>query len=338
MTKKQLTRDQFVQILIRHERGESVSALAVEFNVHRTTLNRRISAYHDTGKLDRAKNRRPMKLSRQVRERIRKYVTDNPFDTLKNVKVALNLEVSTNTISKICRRFGIKKLICPKKFYISPIQCESRLETAIMRSFWLVERWKNVAFSDESGIDNSGYYRRFVFRPAKSRNLPKFTYHPPNSSMRRLNFFSYFSKHGTGKLVFYDSMNSQTYCDCLKIMIEDLTQKFEHENFLVVHDNAAWANSDYTRNFIEQNNYRRFLLAIPPYSPDMNPIENLWAILKQKVREHCFLHGQTARPEFANLVESQWAQISQSIVDKIYLGLPNRMKAIVESRGELTRY
>lgn len=339
MPKKQLSKDQFVDILIRHGRGESISKLADEFHVHRSTLHRRIASYRDTGKLDRLKSSRRKKLSCTDLERIKHYVTKNPFDTLVGVRVALKLDISLSTISRICRDFGLRKRICPKKFYISPFNCEKRLSVAIRRSFWTVEKWKTIAFSDESGIDNAGYYRRYVFRPAKSRYAPRYTYHPPNSSMRRrLNFFSYFSVHGTGQLVYYDAMNSEVYCQCIRIMIDDLKEKFGHEEFLVVHDNAAWSSSQYTRTFTRDHGYNRFFISIPPYSPDMNPIENLWAMLKHAVREDCFLHGRTVGAAFKELVETKWSQIPLDTINKIYTGLPDRMKAIVDSRGELTKY
>lgn len=48
-------------------------------------------------------------------------------------------------------------------------------------------------------------------------------------------------------------------------------------------DNAAFHKSEKTRLLIEQANCK--LLFLPPYSPDLNPIEKFWANLKAKVKK-----------------------------------------------------
>ena len=48
-------------------------------------------------------------------------------------------------------------------------------------------------------------------------------------------------------------------------------------------DNASFHKSEDTRNIIKENGHQ--LLFLPPYSPDLNPIENYWAILKGKLKK-----------------------------------------------------
>ena len=53
---------------------------------------------------------------------------------------------------------------------------------------------------------------------------------------------------------------------------------------VVVLDNASFHKSEKTRLLIEEREAR--LLFLPPYSPDLNPIENYWALLKLYVRKY----------------------------------------------------
>lgn len=52
---------------------------------------------------------------------------------------------------------------------------------------------------------------------------------------------------------------------------------------VIIMDNASFHKSEMTRILIEKRGAR--LLYLPPYSPDLNPIENYWAILKLYVRK-----------------------------------------------------
>jgi transposase len=51
----------------------------------------------------------------------------------------------------------------------------------------------------------------------------------------------------------------------------------------LVMDNAAFHKSEETKILIKNANCQ--LLFLPPYSPDLNPIEKFWANLKAKIRK-----------------------------------------------------
>jgi transposase len=52
---------------------------------------------------------------------------------------------------------------------------------------------------------------------------------------------------------------------------------------VIVLDNATFHKSKQTRQLVEQAGCQ--LLYLPPYSPDLNPIEKLWANLKRLWRK-----------------------------------------------------
>lgn len=52
---------------------------------------------------------------------------------------------------------------------------------------------------------------------------------------------------------------------------------------MVVMDNAAFHRSPKTRQLIEEAGCK--LIFLPPYSPDLNPIEKFWANMKRWIKD-----------------------------------------------------
>ena len=51
---------------------------------------------------------------------------------------------------------------------------------------------------------------------------------------------------------------------------------------VIVLDNASFHKNKRTKELIERAGCR--LIYLPPYSPDLNPIEKFWSWLKRKIR------------------------------------------------------
>ena len=84
-------------------------------------------------------------------------------------------------------------------------------------------------------------------------------------------------------------------------------------------------------NFFQENEWE--VMEWPAYSPDLNPIENLWAILKQR------LGKQTVFWE--NLEEKVyeiWNEIDADVVRNLYENYTNRLLDVKNAKGVMTRY
>lgn len=274
MPKLKISERQMIEIISKNDRGFSVGVLAKQYNVHPCTIRRRLALYEKDGLIGKKKIKRKLKLNLNDKARLEKYMRSMPFSSLEEVKESLNLPYCKRSLSKYCKSFGLRRGITPKKFYIKPINCELRVSFARRRLNWSKDLWKKIVFTDESGIDNSGFQKQHVWRPANSRYNDDYVYHAPNMTLR-VNFFSWITIAGTGQLLTYDKMNSEVYCqEILPVMIRDLREQFG-EDFLVIHDNARFSNSEFTKKYLVENDLRKYFLSIPPYSPDMNIIENV---------------------------------------------------------------
>lgn len=81
----------------------------------------------------------------------------------------------------------------------------------------------------------------------------------------------------------------------------------------------------------------------PPYSPDLNPIENLWALLKAKIYElrPDLIDMRNNSASYAILVETvqiAWEELEIQHLTHLSKTMPHRVEAIIESQGWYTPY
>ena len=73
----------------------------------------------------------------------------------------------------------------------------------------------------------------------------------------------------------------------------------------------------------------------PGSSPDLNPIENLWTLMKQKVAE---LHP-TSEATLQEAIKKVWTtEISPEYCLRLADSMPRRIQAVLASKGRYTKY
>jgi transposase len=126
-----------------------------------------------------------------------------------------------------------------------------------------VEIW----YCDEMGVAGDPRPRR---RWAKKGSKPKVTH---NGDHVRMNVTGVVSPR-TGQ--FYALEFSHTDTAVFQIFLNHASKdlKFERSRNLLLMDNASW----HKKRNIDWGNFEP--LYLPPYSPDLNPIERLWLLVK----------------------------------------------------------
>jgi len=64
---------------------------------------------------------------------------------------------------------------------------------------------------------------------------------------------------------------------CMQIFLDEVAARHQQERVIMVMDGAGWHNSGVLK---VPNNIR--LVKLPPYSPELNPVENIWDEIREK--------------------------------------------------------
>ena len=73
----------------------------------------------------------------------------------------------------------------------------------------------------------------------------------------------------------------------------------------------------------------------PGNSPDLNPIENLWAIMKGKLKKN---KNITSLPLLIRAIKELWVTLPRPLMLKLAHSMPSRIKKCLENGGQMTKY
>lgn len=96
-------------------------------------------------------------------------------------------------------------------------------------------------------------------------------------------------------------------------------------------DNAPAHSADFTKNWLEQN--IKEVLEHPPQSPDLNPIEIIWAIMKKQIEKENYKN----LTELKLSIKAAWDKIDTETVTKCIDHIHYVIQEIIKKKGEFIK-
>ena len=134
---------------------------------------------------------------------------------------------------------------------------------------------ESLVYIDESGI-NKALVKEYGWAKKGEKLFGKKT----GNRFNRTNIIAALNcKKPIAPMVFNGSCDTKIFnCWVEKVLLKELKP-----NQVVILDNASFHKSEKTRSLIESVGCK--ILYLPPYSPDLNPIERFWAKFKKALQK-----------------------------------------------------
>ena len=281
------------------------------------------------------------KLTASMGLNIKEHISETPKTTHRKILKTVNDKISpSKRISRTTlRRFLDKNSIVKKKSVLKPILSELTKK----KRMDFVKKWLkngkselgNVIWSDETTVKSHPNTRR-ESAYVNEKDPPLFQAKVHSGGISQM-FWGCVSERGTGPLITIDGTMDQ------KLYLEVLQNHFIPElkaaealggSWSLMHDNAPCHKAKSIKSFLAAEGVD--MIEWPPYSPDMNPIENIWAWMKTKLAND-YPVSTTAEMMSVNFLEI-WDSITPDMCARFCGKYEKRLIAVKNAKGGETKY
>lgn len=329
---KHLSMDDKQLIIQLHVRGFTQHLISDQLNCCKKTISTIITNWRRGKIAGRCKTkRRAYKLSAQKTFLILNYFIENPFNTHKQCIKDLNMSLSSNTIRRVLQGDGIKSYVaCPKPFLSMRNQIK-RLRFAMNVRGWTSEQWANVVYIDEKTVQTFSNGKVLVKRRKNERyNVDKLITQEVQNKHNKVNLVGVIHFDGPNMIYsVHTKLKGSHFNQLMRTKVEPI---LKHKTILI--DNAKIHLK--AINYLRQNLVN--VLDFPPKSPDLNPIENVWAELQKILNKKLKSTTISTKNDLIELIRVSWKEISPQTINNCILSMPRRVHEVIRAEGKQTRY
>lgn len=333
-----LTHDQRIRIVTLHdEAGRTIQQLTVQFRVDRRTVQRLLRKHRETQSVDdRLHPGRARKTTVREDRVLIRMSAGNPRQVARELRQRWNVEhgvdASLSTVKDRLNKGGLPGRIARKKPLLTQRHRQARLEWARQHRNWTVEQWNNCYFSDESPLHLvQASQRRYVRRRSGTAMHPQHIRPTVHSSSGKMDVWGAFSRHGVRPLVRYrGNLNAEAYTNILNENLVPLNLQAAGKVFQ--QDNATCHTARTTQRFLAEHHIE--VIPWPAQSPDLSPIENLWAHIQREV-DAMPVNGFDGLWAAAQEV---WQNIPDQLIANLISSMPRRCQLVIDALGGSIKY
>lgn len=347
-TRRRETSPQFRALLCgRILAGEKQADICKETGIPKGTLSKIYKRYKEGKGFTSAPRGGPRKTNIRTDRAILLSAQRNPKQPLRELNQNIAPEISRRTINRRLKESNIKKWKAAERPLLDENYAAQRLQWALKHQDWCEDCWSKVAWSDECSVErDAGEDREWVFRtPYQKWEKNKVQGRRKGGAVSQMVWGIFAGKKKGPCVECVGDPNSQrkgvTGEVYLKILQDNLITFFE-DDWVFMQDNARIHIYHKIPELLRNNGIE--VMIWPPYSPDLNPIEHIWPILKNNLHKHypqlATMKGAPPKIKAALIpaLKHCWELIDPSVFENLAKTMPNRVRAVIEAKGWYTKY
>lgn len=331
-----------LRCVVKSTRGLGARRISKELEMPLSTVKSILRNYRERGHVFNApRSGRPRITDERTDRRIARAVEKNRFASAAGVAAAISeavgKPVTASTVRNRLKAVGFNGRSARKKPYLSKTHKQKRLAYAkrLLAELPREQDWKDVLFTDEASVQLNGSTGMVkVWRKPHEAFDEKCTV-PTHKNVRlSLMVWSSISASGVGIMHFCErTVNGDYYRNVLKKEIPTTRALLGLPTPTpFVQDGAPAHTAALTKECLRELELMDFLH--PPQSPDLNPIESLWSIMKAELHKR----PASSLSDLKDKLKQIWYSIDSEVVEKCCLSMPKRLAEVVEANGGNTRY
>ena len=230
---------------------------------------------------------------------------------------------------------GFRSIRRPFDVELTDRHKQERVRWAMRRCHWR-HQWKRIVWTDEASVrlrDSDGRLRLWI---KSGSSIPRRFRSYRNQGGGTLLIWAGIWTDGRTELhIQRETMNSERYVNVLQRHVLPLSNQLgSPDTWFLMDDNATCHRSAAVNLFKSQSGIRT--ITWPARSPDLNPIENVWSILKRNVRRSVQPHH--GLPDLEEILKREWGELSQATVNHLIDSMPSRIAEVISCKGEVTKH
>lgn len=325
------------QIWTLHQEGYSSRQIAERLRIGQPSVVRSIKMHNDTGKFEYEKPRgRRRCTTTRMDTAIIKAAKKSPRKSSLGILVSLPTDArpSSRTIRRRLFQSGLKSYRPSKKPFLTVKNIKDRLTFCRKYKDFSNQDWSRVMFSDEATICQFYSFTRHVRRPPGERNNERYLI-PHVKNAPKVMIWGAICARGRSGLWFMPegtTINGATYLEVLQDKLPQFMAIQGCDSFQ--QDGAPCHQTKAVKDWLQRSNIN-LVGPWPGNSPDLNPIENCWAVLKRKVAEK----NPTSIASLKDAIKTVWVkEISPELCQKLSDSMQSRIASVLENHGHHTKY